>query len=227
MINPLIPIGFSAAIIFAFVLWGVIYTTLTGKPFIVFNKEHGNLARVSGLSEKDDAASSDALVRFIQTPNRDNYLAMRSQLVASEQYEPYSDEFDQAVELSEQLKTVDAKQVLQKAMPNLVLSPRAHQLLGFLCHKLGDENSAQLEMAIAHACIEGILSTGDGTEGKPFLIARTSDEYDLVEHLDKELQNQSLRHEGNRHFDVVECSDGSKYWFDITDAYNSLSASFK
>ncbi len=48
-------------------------------------------------------------------------------------------------------------------MGNLILSPRAHQLLGFLHHKLGDEQAATMEMIIGNACIEGILATGGGS----------------------------------------------------------------
>jgi UDP-N-acetylglucosamine transferase subunit ALG13 len=167
----------------------------------------------------------DELIQFVQSPDRRNYLAFREKVIASTEYQPYSDEFEVASELFEQHKIEEAKEMLLNAMSNLVLSPRAHQLIGFLYHKLGDDESAQMEMMISHACIEGILASGDGSENDPYIVTRTSDEYDILEHLDKELKQQSLAHKGERHLDLVECTDGSAYWFDITDAFNQLSKS--
>jgi hypothetical protein len=110
-------------------------------------------------------------------------------------------------------------------MGNLMLSPRAHQLLGFLHHKLGDEQRANMEMMIGIVCVEGILTTGDGSQESPYLVLRTSDEYDVLEHFEKQLQQQSLLHRDGRNFDRIECTDGTTYWFDITDAYNQLGKS--
>lgn len=167
----------------------------------------------------------DELIRFIQSPDKDAYLAFRAKLLASDGYEPYSDEIDTAGELYEQQKVHEARDTIQNAMGNLILSPRAHQLLGFLHHKLGDEQAAQMEMMIGQACIEGILATGDGTAMNPYVVLRTSDEHDVIEFLDKQLKQQSLMHKDDRHLDLIKCTDGSEYWFDITDAYNQLSKS--
>ena len=83
-----------------------------------------------------------------------------------------------------------------------------------------------MEMMIGDACIEGILATGDGSEGNPYIVIRTSDEHDVIEHLEKQLKQQSLMPKDDKHFDRIECTDGSKYWFDITDAYNHMAESF-
>ncbi|MEZ6057487.1 MAG: DUF4919 domain-containing protein [Planctomycetaceae bacterium] len=168
----------------------------------------------------------DELIQFIQSPDRDSYLAFRRKIIESNSYEPYSDEIDTAGELYEQEKIEEARETLQSAMPNLMLSPRAHQLLGFLHHKLGNEQAAQMEMMIGHACTEGILASGDGSKDRPFIVSRTSDEHDVIDHLGKQLKQQSLSHSGDSHLDLIECTDGSEYWFDITDAYNQLSKSF-
>lgn len=168
----------------------------------------------------------EELIQFIQSPDRDSYLAFRAKLVASDGYEPYSDEIHTAGELYEQQKIDDARKTIQKAMGNLILSPRAHQFLGFLHHKLGNEQAAQMEMMIGHACIEGILATGDGSANNPYIVSRTSDEHDVIEYLDKQLKQQSLTLKDDKHLDLIQCTDGSEYWFDITDAYNQLSKSF-
>ncbi len=167
----------------------------------------------------------EELIQFIQSPDRDTYLAFRAKLIASEGYEPYSDEIDAAGELYEQQKIEEARDAIQNSMGNLILSPRAHQLLGFLHHKLGDEQAAQMEMMIGQACLEGILASGDGSANNPYVVARTSDEHDVIESLGKQLKQQSLSHSDDKHLDLIQCTDGSEYWFDITDAYNQLSSS--
>jgi hypothetical protein len=167
----------------------------------------------------------EELLRFIETPDRETFLAFRAKIIASAAYQPYSDEFDTVGELLEKQKFQEAQEILRQAMGNLMLSPRAHQLLGFLHHKLGDEQRANMEMMIGIVCVEGILTTGDGSQESPYLVLRTSDEYDVLEHFEKQLQQQSLLHRDDRHFDRIECTDGTTYWFDITDAYNQLGKS--
>lgn len=82
-----------------------------------------------------------------------------------------------------------------------------------------------MEYQIGQICIDCILSTGDGSKDQPYLVLRTSDEYDVLEHLDKKVKQQSLTGNGEKRFDVLECEDGSEYWFDVTDALNSLTKS--
>jgi hypothetical protein len=164
----------------------------------------------------------EQLLQFLESPNRENFLAIREEVIQSELYDPYSDECDQAGDLFELGKLEEARNVLQKGMGNLILSPRAHQFLSFLFHKLGDEQSARVEMLIGHACIEGMLASGNGSEASPYMVLRTSDEYDIIESLEKEFRQQSLVPKGEKHFDVVECTDGSTFWFDVTDSYNRL-----
>ncbi len=168
----------------------------------------------------------EELIQFIKFPDRDTYLAFREKIISADAYEPYSDEINMAGKLYTRQKLEEARDTLQNAMHNLVLSPGAHQLLGFLHHKLGDEQAAQMELMIGHACIQGILSTGDGSATSPYIVVRTSDEHDIIEHFEKKLRQQSLSHRGEKHLDLITCQDGSEYWFDITDAYNHLSKSF-
>lgn len=177
-------------------------------------------------SSPPNGSLAEEFGQLIRSPSRSTYLSIREKLISSDAYQPYSDEFDVVGELFEQQKIDEATETLHGAMRNLMLSPRAHRLLGFLHHKLGDEQAAQAEMLIGRACLLGILATGDGTRDNPYIVARTSDEYDVIEHFQKELKQQSLTHTGDRHFDSIQCTDGSEYWFDITDAYDQLSKSF-
>ena len=80
-------------------------------------------------------------------------------------------------------------------------------------------------MLVAATCCEGILATGDGTKEKPYLVTRTSDEYDILQYLDKQFGGQALVSDGDRNFDVMTCSDGTELWFDITDPFKKLEES--
>ncbi len=174
----------------------------------------------------NDEKDREDLVEFTMSPDRDSYLALREKVIASEAYQPYSNELETAGEFYEQGQVEEARDVLQNAMPNLLLSPRAHHLLSILFSKLGDEKSAQFEFFFGDACLEGILATGDGSADKPYLVVRTSDEYDVLEHLGKQLSMQGLTADEEKHLDVIKCQDGTQYVFDITEAYNQLTKSF-
>jgi len=70
--------------------------------------------------------------------------------------------------------------------------------------------------------VQGILSTGDGTKQHPYVVTRTSDEYDVLQFLGKELESQSLLEEEDRQYDLLRCKDGSEMWFDVTDPLGRL-----
>lgn len=82
-----------------------------------------------------------------------------------------------------------------------------------------------MELMTGNACIEGILASGDGSQERPFVVTRTSDEHDVIDYLAKQPKRQSLTHNGSSHLDLIECTDGTEYWFDITDAYKQLARS--
>ena len=107
-------------------------------------------------------------------------------------------------------------------MPNLLLSPRAHLCAAMIAESEGDEERRRMEGAVAYACVQGILSTGDGTKQRPYVVTRTSDEYDVLQFLGKELESQSLLEEEDRHYDQLRCKDGSEMWFDVTDPLGRL-----
>lgn len=168
----------------------------------------------------------ELFLQFLSDPKRESYLVVRELVLQSEKYAPYSDEFKTASELYDQEKWDEARKALQESMPNLLLSPRAHHLLGFLFAKSENHQAAEMEMYIAHACLKGIESTGDGSPESPYLVLRTTDEYDLLEHLGKERKTQFLLNLGDRHLDLMQCKDGTDVHFDITVPYTQMSKSF-
>ena len=201
---------------------------------IIAAVEPTKTSSIRPVVDHDDATREnhnmfEDFIQFIKSPDRDTYLTLQERIISSDAYEPYSDELDIADELYGQQKIEEAQNIIQNGMPNLMLSPIAHQLLGLLFHKLGDEQSAQMEIMINRACIEGILTTGDGSVNNPYIVVRPSDEFDLIRHFEKEIKQQSLTHKGDKHLDLIVCKDDSEYWFDITNAYSqhSLAMSYR
>ena len=161
---------------------------------------------------------------FLQTPDREKFLAVREAVASSETYCPYSNELTQADQCIDQGKFEEARLLVGDAMANLLLSPAAHLTLAIIAKKLGDAKGAEMEGFIAATCVQGILATGDGSRDSPYFVLRTSDEYDVIGYLGKKPKSQALTGDGDRHFDLIHCEDGSELWFDITVPFNKLNA---
>ena len=168
----------------------------------------------------------ELLIEFVQDPSQDNFLALRSAFIESEDYDPYSDEMDQIDSLIEDEKWDEAQEALGLAMRNLMLSPRAHLAMSFVAKKMGNEMAEKMEGFLASTCCQGIIETGDGTKESPYLVTRTSDEYDVLAYLQQEFAGQSLHESEGRTYDLVKCSDGTELWFDISDCYKKLKDQF-
>jgi hypothetical protein len=164
----------------------------------------------------------ELFLKFIKSPNRESYMAIRTALISSEQYSPYSNEMESIDELLDAGKLEEAREKLSSSIPNLLLSPRAYMMFSFIEEKLQNEENAEAERYIAATCCEGILATGDGTESNPYIVVRPSDEYDVIQYLGKQVIGQSLIKDSEHSFDLIDCDDGSKLWFDVTDAINKV-----
>jgi hypothetical protein len=159
-----------------------------------------------------------------QSPAR--FFALRDALAACDAYAPYPIDAKPAYALLERGDHAGAERHLRSLMPNWLLSPGVHRLLSFALHKQGKVDAARMEFAMSDLMTGGILSTGDGTEARPFHVLHTTDEYDILEHLRKRPRRQSLMRRDGRAFDVQECEDGTTVWFDVTVPYGRLGASF-
>ena len=159
---------------------------------------------------------------FAADSKSESFEKVRAALVACADYDPYSTDLDDIVELVEQEKFDEAKTALAKPPQNLLLSPRFHWQAAVIADKTGSADEAVVEFKKQQACLTGILSTGNGTEERPYLVTRVDDEYDLLRHLNKQMTRQSLRHRNERSFDVIDTADGQEIWFDITDVFATL-----
>jgi hypothetical protein len=168
-----------------------------------------------------------AFPAFLKTPNEANFLKVHKLVVAHPDYSPYSSELDDAVDLLGEKKFKEVREKLAPAKYNLLLSPRTHQFLALAAKGLGDGDTAKRETEISDKCIAGIRATGDGSEKKPMLVTRVSDEYDVVRSLGKRVSGQGLRIKEGKYFDALQCADKSQLWFDITAPFGSMAKTFK
>jgi hypothetical protein len=159
-------------------------------------------------------------VKFLQGPTQENFLEVRDAVLADEQFDPYTDAIDGVPKMMEAGDLEEALEVMKNALfPHLVLSPGAHLNIAFLLHKLGREKDAAFEHHISQMLQRAIEATGDGTEAQPYLVTRTSDEYDHLFAHELEAKTQALAKspDGKHEYDVLTTTTGQQIWFDVTD----------
>ena len=168
-------------------------------------------------------AVSLQLEYYLQDQSPENFRRLRKAVASSPDYAPYAEHYrGQVYPLIEAGQFEIARERLATLLPNWLLSPGIHALTSFVLHKLGQEEDALYEFGLGQAVMAGILTTGDGSEARPYLVLHTSDEYDVLAHLHKKSRRQSLAKKEERYYDCQECEDGSHLWFDITTPYQHL-----
>ena len=156
---------------------------------------------------------------LIEAPSIDKFLQIRKSLVSSENYSPYSmdiNEMDTCVSTGDAQGAID---LFRSTLPNLLISPAAHLVLSAAYECLGDKEQTDFEKHMWAFLIGAIIETGKGTRQQPYLVARISDEYDVLSALGKEREKQELCSEDGRFIDVQTCSDGTQVCFDVTDPF--------
>ena len=156
------------------------------------------------------------LKRYLDEPSAGRFVQLRDAVAGSPGYAPYAGRLDPAYALLDQGKYDEARHYLLSLLPNWLLNPGIHHVLSVVYRELGDERGARLERAMARAMLWGILSTGDGSAARPYLVLRSADEYDVLRHLGKRPRQQALVEQGGRRCDRQICDDGSEVWFDVT-----------
>ena len=159
----------------------------------------------------------EIFVAFLSNPTLDTFLAVRDLVVNAANYDGYSQDLRKMEEAYQQKRFADVKNTFAQAQPNLLISPGAHLLLSFTLRDESNAKASDMERFVCYRCVEGIKLTGDGTQEKPYLVLRTSDEYDMLSALGKQFASQHLIHDEGRSFDKITCADESEVWFDITE----------
>lgn len=168
-------------------------------------------------------AMDQLFVGYLQDPAPANFLALRTALLETPGFDPYSRDLSQAESFFASDQFEEAEQELRQRMrPSHVLSAGAHLKLALVYERLGRNAEMERERAIAIRCIEGILSTGDGSVERPYRVTRTSDEYDILAASNLTWANQTLRQSGGRRIDVIKTKEGSEVCFDVTDILDLL-----
>ena len=156
------------------------------------------------------------LERFLREQTLETFMSLRDAMIQSPDYDPYDHYQSEAHALLGKGEFEKLTEYLMSKMDGWIVNPGIHKLLSFALHKLGHEERARMELLLARALLNGILSTGDGSEARPYLVSSVTDEYDVLEHLGKSLRQQSLVESEGRRCDRFECTDGSLIWFDVS-----------
>ena len=157
------------------------------------------------------------LTAFVEQPGKATYLAARDAVL---RLSPLPLAATDIADLERLLERDEAQAVLDRIdtlPPSKVLSPRVHFLAAEAAEMLGDPATVELERSLFVLTLQGLLATGDGSRGNPYVACHAADEYDVALALGREPAGQSLvEYEGRLH-DVLLCSDGRQMWFDVTE----------
>jgi len=165
----------------------------------------------------------ELFIAFVKNPTPDTFHAVRNAVLQDEKYDGYSNDLDQMRAAFGEKRYADVRAAFGESQPNLLLSPEAHFLLSLAARELGDTEGSEFEKYVSFRCIDGILATGNGTQEKPYLVLRTSDEYDVLGVMGKQFQGQALVHnDDGKSFDKMSLADGTEVWFNITDLFDSM-----
>jgi hypothetical protein len=155
-------------------------------------------------------------LEFLKKPTTDGFQSLRHQVAASDRYAPYSNEPDMLMTALCAGEPQAAIDLFWRSFPNLLLSPLAHFILSQAYLELKMEDEAEGEKAMGRLILKSILATGKGTKKKPYAVMRVEDEKNALSALNKQAGAQFLVQDKYRVFDLLQCSDGSEVYFDIT-----------
>jgi len=161
----------------------------------------------------------ETFLEYLKKPSVELFLAVRQKVAASDRYAPYSNELDMLMAALCAGEPQAAIALFWRSFPNLLLSPLAHFMQSQAYLDLKMENEAEGEKALGRLILKSILATGKGTKKKPYAAMRVEDEKDVLSALKKQASAQFLVRGKFRVFDLLQCSDDSEVYFDITLFY--------
>lgn len=172
------------------------------------------------------AGMAPGLVGFLLHPSVEDYLELREQMVASGSYNPYSRSLDLAGEALMAQDWERMEEAVRQDMPNLLLSPRAHQLLARAAQERGDSLETSLRMQFGKVLYEALQNSGDGSREQPWLCLREEDEADLL----GGLGSPPARHKtlsGDRYLERIVLQDGRAVFMDLTVPFEFVNSLFQ
>jgi hypothetical protein len=163
---------------------------------------------------------NDLFVAFLDCPNADTFLRVRQAVINDSAYDPRAVDVEEAFEFFHRGRFHDAMRRMEAIRANYLLSPKYYFLLSRLANQAGEQETAQLLLETANQCVQGILSTGDGTKPHPYRILRYSDMTDVMEYLGKTARKSKI--DTASHLHGWTCDDQSELWFDEKDIWHKL-----
>ena len=158
------------------------------------------------------------LTPFLENPTGPAFLEIRRAVLEEPGFSPWASDLENIDQLIADEAFESIISTIRGALwPSFILSPGAHIQLGFALHKTGQAREANLERALGSLLLRGIEMTGDGTESKPFLVTRVSDEYDFLFAKQMQFAGQTLIEVNGCKLDRVDLEDGGRVYFDVTD----------
>ena len=165
------------------------------------------------------------LDRYLKDRTAESFLALRRAFAAQPGYAPYARDPGEASRLIREKKFAEAREFIMSVMGNWMLNPGMHVMAHLAFKELGEEHEAEMENKWAALIMEGILSTGDGTQEHPYRVLFVADEYDVLMRLGKKPAVQLLVTGPYGPCDLQECEDGSSVYFDISVPISHLDRS--
>lgn len=155
------------------------------------------------------------LVSIITDPIEANYRKAHAALIASAAYSPYGNDLDDLAKPYKEEKFEKVIELYKSTAKSFLLSPRLHIMVSISADLSGNKELAGTEKLIGRQLMKAMLSTGDGTAKKPFLVTCVDDEYEALKALRLTVKSHTSAAMENMEVDILHCKQGDIY-FDIT-----------
>jgi len=165
-----------------------------------------------------DGAVLSRLNSYLRERTLERYLAARDAMLVSRRYDPKSTVLPDIYRLLARGLHHQVLDTAMRAMGNWVLNSGIHFVASQALRELGEEERAEREAETGRALLDGLLMTGDGSPGRPYIVLRAADEYDVLASMGLRCRAHQVAYRDGRAFDALACDDGRDVWFDVSAA---------